>query len=93
MALGFNDWLMIKLPRALWGRRAFSGQFVCLPAPGLGLANGINLRAGEYSETFEGKTIDARGVKARHVRLYSKGNTDSSLNEYTEVEIYGRPLK
>lgn len=45
----------------------------------------------EYFETFEGKTIDAKGVKARYVRLYSKGSTDSSLNEYTEVEIYGRP--
>jgi hypothetical protein len=45
----------------------------------------------EYFETFEGKTIDAKGAKARYVRLYSKGSTDSSLNEYTEVEIYGRP--
>jgi len=47
----------------------------------------------EYFESFEGKTIDAKGAKARYVRLYSKGSTDSSLNEYTEVEIYGRPLK
>lgn len=45
----------------------------------------------EYFETFEGKTIDAKGAKARYLRLYSKGSTDSSLNEYTEVEIYGRP--
>jgi|HubBroStandDraft_6_1064221.scaffolds.fasta_scaffold474300_1 hypothetical protein len=47
----------------------------------------------EYFETFEGKTIDAKGEKAQFVRLYSKGSTDSSLNEYTEVEIYGRPPK
>lgn len=47
----------------------------------------------EYFETNEGKTIDAKGVKAQFVRLYSKGSTDSSLNEYTEVEIYGRPPK
>jgi hypothetical protein len=47
----------------------------------------------EYFETYEGKTIDAKGDKAQFVRLYSKGSTDSSLNEYTEVEIYGRPPK
>jgi hypothetical protein len=47
----------------------------------------------EYFETNEGKTVDAKGEKAAFVRLYSKGNTDSSLNEYTEVEIYGRPQK
>ncbi len=45
----------------------------------------------EYFETAEGRLIDARGVKARYVRCYSKGSTESVLNEYTEVEIYGRP--
>jgi len=56
-------------------------------------ANNCSRGAGtdrEYFETFEGKTIDAKGAKARYLRLYSKGSTDSSLNEYTEVEIYGR---
>ncbi|EEF59705.1 coagulation factor 5/8 type domain protein [Pedosphaera parvula Ellin514] len=47
----------------------------------------------EYFETNSGRTFDAKGEKAQFVRLYSKGNTDSSLNEYTEVEIYGRPVK
>jgi len=47
----------------------------------------------QYFETNEGKLIDAKGVKARYVRLYSKGSTDSALNEYTEVEIYGRSPK
>ena len=47
----------------------------------------------EYFETFEGRVIDAKGAKARYVRLYSKGSTDSALNEYTEVEIYARPAK
>lgn len=47
----------------------------------------------EYFENFEGRTIDAKGAKARYVRLYSKGSTDSTLNEYTEVEIYARPTK
>lgn len=47
----------------------------------------------EYFETYEGRTVDAKGAKARFVRLYSKGSTDSALNEYTEVEIYARPAK
>jgi hypothetical protein len=44
----------------------------------------------QYFETFQGKLIDAKGCRARYVRLYSHGSTDSALNEYTEVEIYGR---
>jgi hypothetical protein len=47
----------------------------------------------EYFESFEGKTINAKGENARYVRLYTKGSTDGSFNEYTEVEIYGRPMK
>jgi hypothetical protein len=43
----------------------------------------------QYFESFRGKVIDAKGVNARYVRLYSHGSTDSALNEYTEVEIYG----
>jgi len=44
----------------------------------------------EYIETYEGKLINAKGVKARYIRFYSKGSTESALNEYTEIEIYGR---
>jgi hypothetical protein len=47
----------------------------------------------EYFETYEGKLIDAKGVPARYVRTYSHGSSESALNEYTEVEIYGRPPK
>jgi hypothetical protein len=47
----------------------------------------------EYFETFEGKLINAKGVKARYIRFYSKGSTESALNEYTELEVYGRPAK
>jgi hypothetical protein len=47
----------------------------------------------EFFETHEGKLIDAKGVKGRYIRLYSKGSTESALNEYTEVEVYGRPAK
>ncbi len=44
----------------------------------------------EYVETYEGKLINAKGVKARYIRFYSKGSTESALNEYTEIEIYVR---
>jgi hypothetical protein len=48
----------------------------------------------EYFETNEGKLADAHGVKARYVRLYSRGSTfRDSLNRYTEVEVFGLPAK
>ncbi len=43
-----------------------------------------------YVETAEGRLIDAKGVRARHVRLYSNGNTTSELNHYVEVEVFGQ---
>jgi len=45
-----------------------------------------------YVETNEGKLIDAKGVIARYVRLYSKGNNANDQNHYLEVEVYGRPV-
>jgi hypothetical protein len=45
-----------------------------------------------YIETHKGELIDAKGVKARYVRLYSNGNSHDDLNHYVEVEVYGRPL-
>jgi hypothetical protein len=46
-----------------------------------------------YTETNEGKLIDAKGAKARYVRLYSKGNTSNDLNHYIEVAVYGKPAE
>ncbi|HEY4299741.1 MAG TPA: hypothetical protein VGM73_02625 [Candidatus Didemnitutus sp.] len=46
-----------------------------------------------YIETFQGRVIDAKGTNARYVRLYSDGNTSDELNHYTEVEVYGVPVK
>ncbi len=46
-----------------------------------------------YVETAEGRLIDAKGVKGRYVRLYSRGNTNNDLNHYVEVEVYGKPVK
>jgi len=45
-----------------------------------------------YVETNEGKLIDAKGVRARYVRLYSNGNTSNDLNHYIEVQVYGKPV-
>jgi len=44
-----------------------------------------------YTETNEGKLIDARGVKARYVRLYSNGSSYDVYNHYIEVEVFGKP--
>lgn len=47
----------------------------------------------EYFEDYQGRLIPANGVKARYLRLYSKGSTFSALNRYTEVEVWGLPVK
>jgi hypothetical protein len=47
----------------------------------------------EYFETHEGKLIDTKGITTRYMRFFSKGSTESALNEYTEIEVYGRPAK
>jgi F5/8 type C domain len=54
----------------------------------LGLGAGKDLN---YIETYQGKLIDAKGVKGRYVRLYSNGNTANKLNHYIEVEAWGKP--
>ena len=59
-------------------------------------ANAAGLGAGKdmnYVETAEGKLVDAKGARARYVRLYSKGNNANELNHYVEVEVCGRPAK
>ena len=57
-------------------------------------ANEIGLGVGKdmaYVETYEGRLIDAKGVKGRYVRLYSNGNTTNDNNHYIEVEVWGKP--
>ena len=44
-----------------------------------------------YLETYQGKLMDAKGVRGRYIRLYSNGNTTSKLNHYIEVEVFGKP--
>jgi len=62
--------------------------------------NDTNNKAGQgagknlnYVETYEGKLVDCKGVVARYVRLFSAGNNANALNDYIEVEVYGRPAK
>lgn len=47
----------------------------------------------EYFETKYGKVVDAKGVKARYVRGYSKGTTLTALNCWQEIEVYGVPAQ
>jgi hypothetical protein len=56
----------------------------------LGLGVGKDL---DYIESYLGKLIDAKGVKGRYVRLYSKGSTTDKSNHYIEVEVWGKPAK
>jgi len=55
---------------------------------GLGVGNDMH-----YTETNEGKLIDAKSIKGRYIRLYSRGNSDNDLNHYIEVEVYGKPAQ
>ncbi|PTX99759.1 hypothetical protein DB346_18245 [Verrucomicrobia bacterium LW23] len=44
-----------------------------------------------YIDTYEGRLIDAKGIKGRYVRLYSRGNSANEANHYIEVEVWGKP--
>ncbi len=52
---------------------------------GLGVGTDMN-----YVDTNFGEIFDAKGIRGRYVRLYSRGNTANDLNHYIEVEVYGR---
>lgn len=45
----------------------------------------------EYVEDFQGRLVDAKGARARYVRLNTNGNTTNDLNHYIEVEVWARP--
>ena len=47
----------------------------------------------EYFETHEGRIVEAKGVKGRYVRGYTKGSSLSALNCWQEIEIYALPAK
>lgn len=47
----------------------------------------------EFWETYEGRLVDAKTVRARYVRLYSNGSIADDQNHYIEIEVYGRDAK
>ena len=53
----------------------------------LGLGVGKDLH---YIDKAEGKLVDAKGTKARYVRLYSQGNNQNDYSHYIEVEVFGK---
>lgn len=52
---------------------------------GLGLGKDMH-----YIDKAEGKLVDAKGTKARYVRLWSQANNQNDYSHYIEVEIYGK---
>jgi hypothetical protein len=56
-----------------------------------GMGAGTDREYFENPLTGEGKLVDAKGIKARYLRCYSHGSTDSALNTYIEIEAYGLP--
>ncbi|GAG51886.1 unnamed protein product, partial [marine sediment metagenome] len=53
----------------------------------------IESNEGKLIETFDGDKAEAKGVKTRYLRLYTKGNSSNEMNHYIEVEVWGRPVK
>jgi hypothetical protein len=47
-------------------------------------------KAKQYFENFEGRLVDAKGAKTRYLRFYSNGSTADDLNQYIEIEVYGK---
>ena len=56
----------------------------------LGLGKGTDKH---YVDTNEGRLVDAKGNRARFVRLYSNGNNENELNHLIEVEVWGKPAE
>ena len=46
-----------------------------------------------FWETYEGKLLKLDGETARYVRVYTNGNTSDPMNQFTENEVYGRPVE
>ncbi len=44
----------------------------------------------EYIENNRGRLMKVDGVKARFVRCYSNGNSANPMNNYVEVEVFGK---
>ena len=46
-----------------------------------------------YIGTFLGKQIPGKASKGRYVRTWSNGSTDNKMNEFIEVEVWGRAAR
>jgi len=46
-----------------------------------------------YVEDYQGKLVDAKGVRGRYVRLWSNTNTTDDSNHYIEVQVFGRAVE
>ena len=55
---------------------------------GLGIGTDMH-----YIETSDGRLVNGKGTRARYVRLYSNGNNANDLNNYIEVEVWGKPAE
>jgi hypothetical protein len=44
----------------------------------------------EYIEGNEGRAFAVNGVRARYLRFFSNGCTETPMNRYTEIEVFGR---
>lgn len=47
----------------------------------------------EYLETNKGRLMDAKGITARYIRSYTNGNCTNDMNNYIELEVFGKPVK
>ena len=53
----------------------------------LGLGKGPDK---EYRERNDGRPVDAKMTKGRYVRVYSAGSTSEPVNNYIEIEVFGK---
>ena len=44
----------------------------------------------EYRERNDGRPMDAKLTKGRYVRCYSNGSTSEPVNNYIEIEVFGK---
>ena len=44
----------------------------------------------EYRERHDGRPMDAKLTKGRYVRCYSNGSTSEPVNNYIEIEVFGK---
>ena len=44
----------------------------------------------EYRERNDGRPVDGKLTKGRYVRVYSNGSTSEPVNNYIEIEVFGK---